>query len=137
MNFIVLITLLSAICGIISFFTVPYFKSNKWLWGAIVVMLTLATGFAVHYNSELERIKSIHRQASIICSHYCSSSFNNEFIQEVLTFLEDNKDRYPDAYSRARQIYTDMKETTMQYDYEPAQEMYGMIKGIAALNEEE
>lgn len=119
------------------FFHHTIFKSNKWLWGAIVVMLTLATGFAVHYNSELERTKSIHRQASIICSNYCSSSFNKEFIQEVLTFLEDNKDRYPDAYSRARQIYTDMKETTMQYDYEPAQEMYGMIKGIAALNEEE
>lgn len=136
MSFIGVITIVSSICGIISFFTTPYVKSNKWLWFTIVFILTLATGFAVHYNSELERTKSIHRQASIICSHYCSSSFNKEFIQEVLTFLEENKDRYPDAYSRARQIYTDMKVTTMQYDYEPAQEMYGMIKGIAALNEE-
>ena len=30
-----------------------------------------------------------------------------------------------------------MKNTPMQYDYEPAQEMYGIIKGIAALNEKE
>ena len=137
MSFIGVITIVSSICGIISFFTIPHIKSNRWLWAVIVIILTWATGFSVHYSSELERIKSIHRQASIICSHYKSSSFNKEFIQEVLTFLEENKERYPDAYSRARQIYTDMKNTPMQYDYEPAQEMYGMIKGIAALNEKE
>lgn len=137
MNFILVITLASAICGIISFFTIPYIKSNKWSWVAVVVILTLATGFTVHYNSELERMKSIHRQASIICSHFNSYSFNKEFIQEVLTFLEENKERYPDAYSRATQIYVDMKSSTDQYDYGPALELHGIIKGIAALNGEE
>lgn len=136
MSFIGVITIVSSICGIISFFTTPYVKSNRWLWFTIVFILTLATGFAVHYNSELERTKSIHRQANSICSHYYSS-YNKEFIQEVLAFLEENKDRYPDSYDRAIQIYVDMKNTPMQYDYEPAQEMYGMIKGIAALNEKE
>ena len=136
MSFIGVITIVSSICGIISFFTTPYVKSNKWLWFTIVFILTLATGFAVHYNSELERTKSIHRQANSICSHY-HSSYNKEFIQEVLAFLEENKDRYPDSYDRAIQIYVDMKNTPMQYDYEPAQEMYGIIKGIAALNEKE
>lgn len=136
MRFTGVITIVSSICGIISFFTTPYVKSNKWLWFTIVFILTLATGFAVHYNSELERTKSIHRQANSICSHY-HSSYNKEFIQEVLAFLEENKDRYPDSYDRAIQIYVDMKNTPMQYDYEPAQEMYGIIKGIAALNEKE
>ena len=136
MNFIVLITLLSAICGIISFFTTPYVKSNKWLWFTIVFILTLATGFSVHYSSELQRIKSIHRQANAICSHY-HSSYNKEFIQEVLAFLEENKDIYPDSYDRAIQIYVDMKSSIVQYDYEPAQELHGIIKGIAALNDEE
>ena len=111
-------------------------NQKKWLWFTIVFILTLATGFAVHYNSELERTKSIHRQANSICSHY-HSSYNKEFIQEVLAFLEENKDIYPDSYDRAIQIYVDMKNTSMQYDYEPAQEMYGIIKGIAALNEKE
>ena len=136
MSFIGVITIVSSICGIISFFTTPYVKSNEWLWFTIVFILTLATGFAVHYNSELERTKSIHRQANSICSHY-HSSYNKEFIQEVLAFLEENKDRYPDSYDRAIQIYVDMLNTPMQYDYEPAQEMYGIIKGIAALNEKE
>lgn len=136
MNFILGITLASAICGIISFFTTPYVKSNKWLWFTIVFILTLATGFAVHYSSELERIKSIHRQANAICSHY-HSSYNKEFIQEVLAFLEENKDIYPDSYDRAIQIYVDMKSSIVQYDYEPAQELHGIIKAIAALNGEE
>ena len=136
MSFIGVITIVSSICGIISFVTTPYVKSKKWLWFTIVFILTLATGFAVHYNSELERTKSIHRQANSICSHY-HSSYNKEFIQEVLAFLEENKDIYPDSYDRAIQIYVDMKNTSMQYDYEPAQEMYGIIKGIAALNEKE
>ena len=136
MSSIGVITIVSAICGIISFFTTPYVKSNKWLWFTIVFILTLATGFAVHYNSELERIKSIHRQANAICSHY-HSSYNKEFIQEVLAFLEENKDIYPDSYDRAIQIYVDMKSSIVQYDYEPAQELHGIIKGIAALNDEE
>ena len=99
-----------------------------------IFIMTFASGFAVHYNSELERIKNVHRQANAIYEHYDSYGNNKEYIQEVLVFLEENKDRYPDAYKRAMQIYLKMKSSEIQFDSDPAAEMRGIIKGISAIN---
>lgn len=136
MGFYVLIGLLSSICSILSYFASERFKSNRLLYAAFVLITTLACGCAVNYNSELERIRNIHRQALSISEHHNTYSINKEFIQEVLIFLEENRDRYPEAYERAKQIYSDMKNSESQYDSEPATELYGIIKGIATLNED-
>lgn len=134
MNFISLLTISSAICSIISFVTSQLFKSKKLVWFFIVFILTFASGYIIHYNSELERIKNIHKQAAIINEHYISSSFNKEFIQEALVFLEENRKTYPDAYERAQKIYSDYKNSDFQYASDPAIEMRGIINAIAALN---
>lgn len=134
MNYLVLIGLISAICSILSFFTSQLFKSRLWLWAVVVFILSFASGYAIHYNSELERIKNIHRQAMAIYEHNGVYSINKEFIQEALIFLEENRDRYPDAYKRANYIYSEMKNSEFQYDSEPATEIRGIIKGIAKLN---
>lgn len=139
MNYLVLIGLISAICGILSFF-ITVFSKYSWgkriLWLTVVFVLTFISGLVVNYNSKNERIKSIHRQASAICEHY-HSSYSAEFIQESLVFLEENRDVYPDSYNRAVQSYDKMKNATIQYDFEVAREMYGIVKGIATLNDEE
>ena len=136
MSFTVLIGLLSSICSIIGLFISDKFKSNRWFYAIFIFILIIACGYIIQYNSELERIRNIHRQANAIYNHYNTYSFNKEFIQESLIFLEENRDRYPDAYKRATEIYLDMKKTEFQYDSEPAMEMRGIIKGIATLNEE-
>lgn len=136
MSFIVLIGLVSSICSIIGLFISDKFKSNRWFYVIFIFIMTFACGYAVHYNSELERIKNIHRQANAIYEHYHSYGNNKEYIQETLIFLEENKDRYPDAYKRAIQIYSNMKSSEFQYDSEPAAEMRGLLKGIAILNKE-
>ena len=139
MDFFVLLTVVSAICSIVglvfALYIAKYPKAKKWLWGIAVFALTFISGLAVHYNSENERIKNIHRQAEIIISHHEPYGFDKAFIQESLTFLEENKDRYPDSYERAKQIYETMKNSHFQYGYEPAMEIEGILKGIAALNE--
>lgn len=134
MNFILLLTIASAICSIISFFTSQLFKSKKWVWCIIVFILTFVSGCFIHKNSELERIKNIHRQAAIIYEHYNSSCFAQEYIQEALVFLEENRETYPDAYERAKKIFLDYKNSEFKYAPDPAIEMRGIIKGIAALN---
>jgi len=136
MNYIVLISLISAICSILSFFTSKIFKSRLWIWAVVVFILTFASGYAIYINSELERINNIHRQATAIYEHHGPYSINKVFIQEVLTFLEENKDRYPDAYERAKQIYSDMKNSEFQYDSDAATELRGIIKGIATINKD-
>lgn len=140
MNFILLLTVVSSICTIVGFilnlFISKFIKSEKWKWVISLFILTFSSGYAVYYNSENERIKNIHRQATVIYEDYNSFSPNKAFIQESLAFLEENQDRYPDSYERAVQIYSDMKNSVGQYDYEPAIEIRGIIKGIAALNGE-
>lgn len=133
MNFLTLIAIVSAICGIISFFTSKLFKSRIYLWAAVVSILTFASGLAVYYNSELARINDIHKKADAIYNDYVPYSSDNMFIQESLTFLEENKDRYPDAYKRANQIYQDVKESEHHFTRDAAIEIQGIIKGISTL----
>lgn len=110
-------------------------KAEKWRWVIIAIAIAISFGFTVYNSSKLFRIKNIHRQASAICEHYYSS-YSAEFIQESLVFLEENRDVYPDSYNRAVQSYDKMKSATIQYDFEVAREMYGIVKGIATLNDE-
>lgn len=133
MNFLSLITIVSAICTIISFFTSKLFKSRIYLWAAVVFILTFASGLAVYYSSELARINDIHKKADAIYEDYNPFGPNNAFIQESLTFLEENKERYQDAYNRANQIYIDMKESELQLTTDAAIEIRGIIKGISTL----
>lgn len=110
-------------------------KAEKWRWVIIAIAIAISFGFTVYYSSKLERVNNIHRQASAICEYY-HSSYSAEFIQESLVFLEENRDVYPDSYNRAVQSYDKMKSATIQYDFEVAREMYGIVKGIATLNDE-
>lgn len=134
MSFWTVLTIVSTICSILSFFTSKMFKSHLWVWSVVVFILTFTSGYAIHCNSELVRIKNIHRQAMTIYKHYDSYSIDMEYVQEVLLFLEENRERYPDAYKRATQVYLDNK--TSLYQRDTATQLRGIIKGIATLNEE-
>lgn len=136
MNYLTLLTIISAICGIIGFFTSKLFKSRIYLWAIVVFILSFASGLAVYYNSELARINDIHKKADAIYEDYNPFGPNNAFIQESLTFLEENKEKYQDAYNRANQIYIDMKESELQLTTDAAIEIRGIIKGISTITAE-
>ena len=102
MNFTVLIGLLSSICSIIGLFISDKFKSNRWFYAIFIFIMTLACGYAVHYNSELERVKNIHKQANAIYEHYNPYSINNyEFIQESLVFYQLGQEGILQLHSKA------------------------------------
>lgn len=141
MDYLYWLSIVSAICSIlglvISLFVSNFIKSPKLkrlVIGFILFVITFISGLVAHISSENERIKNIHRQAYSIYEDYNPFYSKKAFIQEALTFLEENQDRYPDSYKRAVQIYSDMKNSDGQYDYEPAIEIYGIIEGIAKLN---
>lgn len=143
MNYLLLLTIVSSICTILGFaislFASNFIKSPIWKWfviGFILFIVTFVSGWIANLNSENERLKNIHRQATAIYEDYEPLVNEMEFIQEALTFLEENKNRYPDSYGRAVEIYTDMKNSTIQYSYEPATQIHGIIKGIATTNGE-
>ena len=76
MSFIVLIGLVSSICSIIGLFISDKFKSNRWFYVIFIFIMTFACGYAVHYNSELERIKNIQGKQML---------FMNTIIHMVIT----------------------------------------------------
>ena len=62
-------------------------------------------------------------------------SFYNEYIHEVLTFLEENQDRYPDAYERAKHINEEMEESDSSIEERiAAEKMHGIVKGVVEMN---
>lgn len=136
MDIITLLSILSAICTIVSFLTSKFFKSNYWIIGAVVGILTFVSGYAVYYNSEYRRIKNIHRQAIAVEKHYQNYGGFKQFIQTSLTFLEENRDSYPESYERAKKIYADTNYPGGSLDSDAAEEIHGIIQGIAALNDE-
>lgn len=143
MNYLLLLTIVSSICTVLGFaislFASNFIKSPIWKWfviGFILFIVTFVSGWIANLNSENERIKNIHRQATAIYEDYKPLANDMEFIQESLTFLEENNERYPGSYKRAVEIYTDMKNSTIQYPYEAAIQIRGIIKGIATSNGE-
>ena len=90
MDYLSLLAITSGICSIIGLFIPEKIKSRKWLLAITVFILTFASGYAVHYNSELERVKNVHRQAVAIAGHRDAWGSDIVYIQEVLTFLEEN-----------------------------------------------
>lgn len=136
MNYLLLLTIVSAICSILGFFSAKFINERRWLWLIVVFILTFASGYAVYSNGELGRIKNIHRQANAIYEDYYHCSYE-EFIQEALTFLEENQDQYEDSYKRAKQIDSVVNSSVVKYYSEEATKLRGIIKGIATLNNKE
>lgn len=134
MSFWTLISILSSIFSILGFFISDKFKSNRWAYFAFTFITLMACGYAVNYNSELERIKNIHEQASSILDDYNFTS-DEAFIHEVLIFLEENGDRYPDTYKRANKSIEDL-ENRKKLESNVAKEFYGILKGITHTNKD-
>lgn len=140
MSFSLILSIICDAIGIAGFAMNLHFskqsKMEKLRWVIVAIVLVISFSFTVYNGSELSRIKNIHRQASALCEHY-STSYCEEYIQEALTFLEENRERYPDSYDRAKQIYHDINDSAVPDCYDAARKMYGILKGISALNGEE
>ena len=127
-------TIISFIILIISMFTSKDTIKRKILWFSLLIVMAISIGGTVYLNSELKRIKDIHNKAERVYSDY-DGSFHNEYIQEVLTFLEENQDRYSDAYERAKHINAELEESDSYIDERiAADKMHGIVKGVVEMN---
>ena len=139
MDFMTIIVVASSICGIMCYlfelYMAKYIQSRKWLWIIVAFVLTFCACYVVYYESELRRINDIHRHAQTIYEQYTPTCSHMAYIQEMLTFLEENKDRYPDAYVRATEIYARTQNAEIFDIIDATVEMRGIVKGIATLNE--
>lgn len=119
-------------------------KRDFFLAGALL-LLTITAGTAAFYKSNLMRIHSIERQSQALLRD--KNGYSKEgFVQAALTFLEKNRDLYPESYDRAKLIclqnnclektYGNSNVASLDRKYniiEAASAIEGILRGIAAI----
>lgn len=131
--------ILGTILSIATFFIPEKWKSKKITLALFVFFIVILSSIIVNQNSKLTRIKRISRAANNLVNNREMDYTNEGYIQAGLAFLEQNKDLYPDSYSRANAIYNKYKNADQSNNnvVDLAFEMNGLIKGISILNSDE
>lgn len=139
MDFILLLTTISSVVSIIGFF-ITIVKDKKWyitISSIVSALVFICMSVHIHkLESRIERVKDIQRAASQLVEERDMRFTSEGFVQAALSFLEVNKDLYPDTYMRAVEIEQKMHESKSIYTgVEAASELSGILNGIAILNE--
>ena len=128
LNILAIIGSICSILGlIISVVTSKDTIKRKIVLFFFLIVMAISIGGVVYLNSELKRIKDIHNKAESVYNDYVGCS-NEEYIHEVLTFLDENQDRYPETYKRANHI------ANIEDESDAADALRGIIKGIIVNN---
>ena len=139
MDILALTGFIGAIFSILAFFMTDSFKSKKWI-KLISIALIIGLCCVITYQSnKLSRINKVSKSATSLITNKGFNYTQKSFVQAGLTFLESNKDLYPDSYERAVSLYETYKQEVNPYSNEVvdlASEIEGIIKGIAVLNSE-
>lgn len=140
MDFILLLTTISSVVSIIGFF-ITIFNEKKWHKTISCIFFSfflICTSIHIHkLETRIDRVKDIQRAASQLVEERDMRFTSEGFVQATLSFLEVNKDLYPDTYMRAVEIEQKMHESKSIYTgAEAASELSGILNGIAILNEE-
>lgn len=137
MDYLVLLTIVSGIITIITLFIPDRLKTKKGFIYCAFILIVFISGWLTQLNTKLERIESIQKAAKMLIEKQGSEFTERGFIQAGLSFMEINKDLYPDTYQRAVKIYEKLNNAKYSYEeVDAAYEMKGLIKGISILNEE-
>ena len=140
MDFLVFLTIVSSILSIIGFL-ITIFNNKKWYSSFLCVFSAIIficmNIYIQNLESRIDRIKDIQRAALELIENKNTKFTSEGFVQAGLSFLEVNKDLYPDTYKRALNIEQKMHESKSIYaGINAASEISGIIYGIAILNEE-
>jgi hypothetical protein len=137
MDIFALSGLLGTVLSIATFFIPDNWRSKKITLAIFVFLVAILCTIITNQNGKLTRIKKVSRAASSLSSKKNMEFTDEGYIQAGLTFLEQNKDMYPDSYLRAIKIYESYKSRKINYSTEVvslASEMDGLIVGISVLN---
>lgn len=137
MDYILLLSVVSSIIGLISYFMPDSFRRRKSFIVISFLIIAFISGLLIHSKSRLSRIEDIQKAANELIKVRRMEFTDRGFIQAGLSFMETNKDLYPDSYQRAIKIYEKLEKSEYSYaEIDAASEMAGLIKGISILNEE-
>lgn len=136
MDFWFVLSAVGSIASLIAFVLPLQTKHQRFVHLAYGLSIFAITSVAVWYWSQFNRIKNVERAATSLVSQREMKYTHEGYIQAALAFLEKNKDIYPDAYERAKQLCNInnclvLKDSTESVHLAFA--LDGLLKGIGTL----
>lgn len=103
-------------------------------YGVAIIILAY---FAASYQKKLGRIASIERAANHMVADREMKYTHLGYVQATLSFLEKNKDLYPDTYQRALDMCKQYRFNEPQNGSDIVElsfAMQGILKGLATID---
>lgn len=136
MNAIGIIGLLSGLLGIVGFFFPVEWKKKSLIKITFTILLLSLSGYIAFLNSKIDRIERISRSANLLIQSKETNFTSEGFILAALSFLEQNKNDFPESYERAKLIFNKYNgdESRSMNSVHTSFEMEGLIRGISILS---
>jgi hypothetical protein len=101
-----IIGVVSGVVGIIGYFLPVRSTHARKVYAAYIFAVTLAVGFGTYEATRLARLNDIGMQVQRLYLSLNNGAYGpEENVSMIMTFLEKNKDIFPDAYKRASDDY--------------------------------
>ena len=136
MDTIAILGLIGTVLGIIGFFFPIEWKNKAYIKVVFMLIFTILSIWIVNQNSKINQIEKVSKSANLLIEQKSTEFTSEGFILAALSFLEQNKNSYPDSYKRANDIfYTyNLAENREMNSISVASEMEGLIRGIGILS---
>lgn len=136
MDIISFLGFLSGIIGIIGFFFPIEWRNKNFVKIAFILVLGSLSVCLFYQNSKIGKIERVSKSANQLIKSKHTEFTSGGFILAALSFLEQNKNEFPESYERAKKIFEkyDKSEYRSIESVQTSSEMQGLIKGIAILS---
>lgn len=136
MNTISIVGFLSGLIGIIGFFFPVEWKNKILIKIVFTMVLFFLSFFIITQNSKIHQIERVSKSANLLIEKKDTEFTAEGFILAALSFLEQNRNEYPESYARAKMIFDkyDKSDNREIESVGTSFEMEGLIKGIGILS---
>ena len=136
MDTITIVGLLSGILGIIGFFFPIEWKKKILIKVIFTLIFLFLSTYLASLNSKISRIERVSKSANLLIQKKSSEFTSEGFILAALSFLEQNRNDFPESYERAKHIFEkyDKSDYRSIESISTSSEMEGLIKGIGILS---
>jgi hypothetical protein len=105
------IGVVSGTLGVIAFF-LPRLPNGRIINAIFVSVITILASYATYQSTRFARLNSVARGATILNKDIQMDYTSDGYVEAAMTFLEKNKDIYPDAYKRAFDDYNSVMRSS-------------------------
>ncbi|OOO26361.1 hypothetical protein BS627_04740 [Agrobacterium salinitolerans] len=136
-NSIATVGVVSGLLSIIAMIAPFPVRESRVAIGLYVIVVAILATFATHFSSRLTRIEEVSRVADQMVKERQVNYTHRAFVLASLSFLEKNKDLFPDTYDRAKKLCETFRcgdpEASLEM-IELSYTMAGIVRGLGTMS---